>query len=39
VEAFDFPHSGRNGGKGKVKILAVYAGADGVPDTLLLEGQ
>lgn len=33
VEAFDWPHQGRNGGRGVVKILVVYAGADGVPDT------
>lgn len=35
VEAFNTPHSGRNGGKGNVKILVVYAGADGIPNTVL----
>ncbi len=35
VEAFNTPHQGRNGGKGNVKILVVYAGADGVPNTVL----
>jgi quercetin dioxygenase-like cupin family protein len=33
VEAFDWPHQGRNGGRGVVKILVVYAGAEGVPDS------
>lgn len=33
VEAFDWPHQGRNGGRGVVKILVAYAGAEGVPDT------
>jgi len=33
VEAFDWPHQGRNGGRGVVQILAIYAGADGVPNT------
>jgi quercetin dioxygenase-like cupin family protein len=33
VEAIDWPHQGRNGGRGMVKILVVYAGAEGVPDT------
>lgn len=31
VEAIDWPHSGRNGGRGNVKILVVYSGAEGVP--------
>ena len=31
VEAFDWPHRGRNGGRGLVELLVVYAGADGVP--------
>lgn len=35
VEAFETPHQGRNGGKGVVKILVVYAGAVGVPNTVL----
>jgi quercetin dioxygenase-like cupin family protein len=33
VEAYDWPHQGRNGGRGIVRILVVYAGAEGVPDT------
>jgi quercetin dioxygenase-like cupin family protein len=33
VEAFDWPHQGRNGGRGVVKILVVYAGAEGVANT------
>ena len=33
VEAIDWPHQGRNDGRGVVKILAVYAGAVGVPDS------
>jgi quercetin dioxygenase-like cupin family protein len=37
VEAFDSPHSGRNAGKGNVKILAVYAGAVGVPNSVPIE--
>jgi quercetin dioxygenase-like cupin family protein len=37
VEAFDYPHQGHNGGKGNVKILVVYAGADGVPNTVALD--
>lgn len=33
IEAFDWPHQGRNGGRGVLQILAVYAGAEGVPNT------
>jgi quercetin dioxygenase-like cupin family protein len=33
VEAIDWPHQGRNGGRGIVKILVVYAGAEGVPNS------
>jgi len=33
VEAFDWPHQGRNGGRGVLQILVVYAGAEGVPNT------
>ena len=33
VEAIHWPHQGRNGGRGVMKILVVYAGADGVPNT------
>jgi quercetin dioxygenase-like cupin family protein len=34
VEAIDWPHQGRNGGRGKLVLLAVYAGAEGVPNTV-----
>jgi quercetin dioxygenase-like cupin family protein len=37
VEAFNWPHSGRNAGKGKVRILAVYSGAVGVPNSVPVE--
>ena len=37
VEAFHTPHAGRNGGKGNVQILAVYAGAEGVPNSIALQ--
>jgi quercetin dioxygenase-like cupin family protein len=33
VEAIDWPHQGRNGSRGILKILVVYAGAEGVPNT------
>lgn len=33
VEAIDWPHQGRNGGRGVVKLLVVYAGAEGVPNS------
>lgn len=33
VEAIDWPHQGRNGGRGVLQILVVYAGAEGVPNT------
>jgi quercetin dioxygenase-like cupin family protein len=33
VEAIDWPHQGRNGGRGILKILVVYAGAEGVPNS------
>ena len=33
VEAIDWPHQGRNGGRGVLKILVVYAGAEGVPNS------
>lgn len=33
VEAIDWPHQGRNGGRGRLQILVVYAGAEGVPNT------
>jgi quercetin dioxygenase-like cupin family protein len=34
VEAFDWSHSGRNGGRGNVIILAVYAGAVGTDNSI-----
>ena len=37
VEAFEWPHRARNGGRGNVKILAVYATAEGVPTSIALE--
>ena len=37
VEAFEWPHQARNGGKGIVKILTVYAGAAGVENSMPLE--
>jgi quercetin dioxygenase-like cupin family protein len=39
VEAFEWPHSGRNAGRGIVKILAVYAGAVGVPNSVPVESR
>ena len=33
VEAIDWPHQGRNGGRGVVKILVVYAGKAGIPNS------
>ena len=36
VEAVGTPHNGRNSGSGEVRILAVFMGADGVPDTVNL---
>jgi quercetin dioxygenase-like cupin family protein len=37
VEAFEWPHHARNGGKGNVELLTVYAGAVGVPNAIALE--
>lgn len=37
VEAFEWPHRARNGGKGNVEILTVYAGAEGVQNSIPLE--
>lgn len=36
VEAIDMPHNGRNTGKGEARILSVFMGAEGVPDTEML---
>jgi quercetin dioxygenase-like cupin family protein len=33
VEAMNEAHNGRNSGPGAVKILAVFIGAEGIPDT------
>lgn len=35
IEAFQHVHSGHNGGRGKAKVLVVYAGAEGVENTIL----
>lgn len=36
MEAIDIPHNGRNTGKIPARVLAVFMGADGVPDTEML---
>ena len=36
VEAIDWEHNGRNTGGGNARILAVFMGAEGVPNTVLL---
>jgi quercetin dioxygenase-like cupin family protein len=36
VEAIDWPHNGRNTGTVPARILAVFIGADGVPNTEML---
>jgi len=36
MEAIDIPHNGRNTGNGPARILAIFMGADGVPDTEML---
>lgn len=33
IEAFKTPHNGRNTGNGDMRVLAVFMGADGVPNT------
>jgi len=33
VEAIDWPHQGRNGGRGVVRLLVFYAGTEGVPNS------
>lgn len=38
IEAIDWPHNGRNTGKIPARILAVFMGADGVPNTVMLPG-
>jgi len=37
VEAFQWPHQAHNAGRGVVKILTVYAGAEGVSNSVTLE--
>ena len=37
VEAFEWPHHARNGGKKDVRILTVYAGAVGIANSIPLE--
>jgi len=39
VEAIDVPHNGRNTGKGEARILSVFMGAEGVPNTEMLPQQ
>ncbi len=36
MEAIDVAHDGRNNGAGPARILAVFMGADGVPNTVML---
>ena len=38
VEAIDVPHNGRNTGSGEARILSVFMGAEGVPNTEMLPG-
>lgn len=38
MEAVDWPHNGRNTGKVPARILAVFMGAEGVPNTVMLSG-
>jgi quercetin dioxygenase-like cupin family protein len=37
MEAIGTPHDGRNTGPGDVRILAVFIGADGIPNTVGVE--
>jgi quercetin dioxygenase-like cupin family protein len=37
LEAIGVAHNGRNTGAGEARILAVFMGADGVPDTVLVK--
>jgi quercetin dioxygenase-like cupin family protein len=37
MEAIDVAHDGRNTGAGNARILAVFMGADGVPNTVMLK--
>lgn len=39
VEAMNWPHKGMNLGEETVKILAVYAGADGIPNSVTVEAE
>ena len=38
MEAIGVAHNGRNTGSGPARILAVFMGADGVPNTVMLKG-
>lgn len=38
MESVDWPHNGRNTGKVPARILAVFMGAEGVPNTVMLSG-
>jgi hypothetical protein len=38
MEAIAVAHNGRNTGSGPARILAVFVGADGVPNTVMLNG-
>jgi quercetin dioxygenase-like cupin family protein len=35
IEAIDLAHNGRNTGAGLARILAVFMGAEGVPNTVM----
>jgi quercetin dioxygenase-like cupin family protein len=37
MEAIDVAHNGRNTGDGNARVLAVFMGADGVPNTVMLK--
>ena len=37
MEAIDVAHNGRNTGDGSARILAVFMGAEGVPNTVMLK--
>jgi len=37
VEAFEWPHHARNGGRGNVVILTVYSGAEGIENSMPLD--
>jgi quercetin dioxygenase-like cupin family protein len=39
MEAVDVPHDGRNTGTGPARVLVVFMGAEGVPDTVMAPPQ